>query len=274
KLDSIDEFSYLLESMYTYLAMANDPYPSDIDMPLHAYPIKEVCKAIDDAPDETSILDHILKEVLGIKKAGQGIQIAQERLNVEDISSKAMVAHDVEGFDWSYMADDDVPTNMALMAFSDSEGNKVTSDAGNQGINVVKSSACWVWRPKIKVQDHVSKNSGSYICKRFDYVDPEGILNESDNHERTNAESSTKTVNTTKPVNTATPTYADYPNDPLMPDLEDAEIFNNAYDDRDEGVEADYNKLETIISVSHIPSTRIHKDHPKEHIIGEVKSAV
>nr|GEZ68792.1 putative ribonuclease H-like domain-containing protein [Tanacetum cinerariifolium] len=97
---------------------------------------------------------------------------------------------------------------------------------------------------------------------------------ESDNHERTNAESSTKTINTTKPVNTATPTYADYPNDPLMPDLEDAGIFDNAYDDRDEGAEADYNKLETVISVSLIPSTRIHKDHPKEHIIGEVKSAV
>nr|GEV94448.1 hypothetical protein [Tanacetum cinerariifolium] len=56
------------------------------------------------------------------------------------------------------------------------KGNKVTSAVGNKGINVVKSSACWVWRPKIKVQDHVSKNSGSYICKRFNYVDPEGRL--------------------------------------------------------------------------------------------------
>ncbi|GJT32904.1 putative ribonuclease H-like domain-containing protein, partial [Tanacetum coccineum] len=36
-------------------------------------------------------------------------------------SSKAMVAIDGVGFDWSYMADDEVPTNMALMAFSDSE---------------------------------------------------------------------------------------------------------------------------------------------------------
>nr|GEU68104.1 xylulose kinase-1 [Tanacetum cinerariifolium] len=39
---------------------------------------------------------------------------------VEDTSSKAMVAIDEVGFDWSYMADDEVPTNMALMAFSDS----------------------------------------------------------------------------------------------------------------------------------------------------------
>nr|GEZ47233.1 retrovirus-related Pol polyprotein from transposon TNT 1-94 [Tanacetum cinerariifolium] len=97
---------------------------------------------------------------------------------------------------------------------------------------------------------------------------------ESDNQERPNAESDTKTVNTTGPVNNATPTYADYHNDPLMPDLEDARIFDDAYDDRYEGVEADYSNLETVISVSLIPSTKIHKDHPKEHIIGEVNSAV
>nr|GFC06661.1 hypothetical protein [Tanacetum cinerariifolium] len=97
---------------------------------------------------------------------------------------------------------------------------------------------------------------------------------ESDNHERPNAESSTKTINTVRPFNIATPTYADYPNDPLMPDLEDAGIFDDAYDDRVEGVDADYNNLETVFSVSPIPSTRIHKDHPKEYIIREVNSTV
>ncbi|GJU42693.1 hypothetical protein Tco_1195650 [Tanacetum coccineum] len=51
---------------------------------------------------------------------------------------------------------------------------KVTSAVEKQGINVVKSLACWVWRPKINVLDHVSKNSGSYNSKQFDYVDPTG----------------------------------------------------------------------------------------------------
>nr|GEU38370.1 hypothetical protein [Tanacetum cinerariifolium] len=97
---------------------------------------------------------------------------------------------------------------------------------------------------------------------------------ESDNQKRPNAESSTKTVNTTGPVNTATPTYDEYPNDPFMPDLEDVGIFDDAYDDRDRGAEADYNNLETVILLNPIPSTRIHKDHPKEHIIGEVNSVV
>nr|GEV46827.1 hypothetical protein [Tanacetum cinerariifolium] len=196
---------------------------------------------------------------------------------VKDISSKAMVAIDGAGFDWSYMGDDEVPTTMALMAFSDSKGSgqrevrpvwnhamrvrrnfaptavltksgivpistarqsssriaapvstarpinttapkpivnvaksrrnafqkthsllrrpfhqqtafknrylvntakvksvntvntakgkSMKSAVGKQGSNAVKSSACWVWRPKIKVQDLVFKNSGSYIWR-------------------------------------------------------------------------------------------------------------
>ncbi|GJS88169.1 putative ribonuclease H-like domain-containing protein [Tanacetum coccineum] len=35
---------------------------------------------------------------------------------------------------------------------------------GKQGINVVKPSASWVWRPKSNVIDHISKTNGSYIC--------------------------------------------------------------------------------------------------------------
>ncbi|GJZ83400.1 hypothetical protein Tco_0648573 [Tanacetum coccineum] len=46
---------------------------------------------------------------------------SRRTVNVEETSSKAMLAIDGAGFDWSYMADDEVPTNMALMAFSDFE---------------------------------------------------------------------------------------------------------------------------------------------------------
>ncbi|GKB73747.1 putative ribonuclease H-like domain-containing protein [Tanacetum coccineum] len=42
---------------------------------------------------------------------------------------------------------------------------RVTSVVREQEINAVKSKACW--RPKIKVLDHVSKNSRSYICLEF-----------------------------------------------------------------------------------------------------------
>ncbi|GJX20246.1 ribonuclease H-like domain-containing protein [Tanacetum coccineum] len=42
-------------------------------------------------------------------------------VNVEETSSKSMVVIDGASFDWSYMADEEVPTNMALMSFSDSK---------------------------------------------------------------------------------------------------------------------------------------------------------
>ncbi|GJZ97842.1 hypothetical protein Tco_0670295 [Tanacetum coccineum] len=46
---------------------------------------------------------------------------SRRTVNVEETSSKAMVAIDGAGFDWSFMANEEVPTNMDLMAFSDSE---------------------------------------------------------------------------------------------------------------------------------------------------------
>ncbi|GJS00219.1 ribonuclease H-like domain-containing protein [Tanacetum coccineum] len=46
---------------------------------------------------------------------------SRRTINVEETSSKSMVAIDGTGFDWSYMADDEVPTNMALIDFLDSE---------------------------------------------------------------------------------------------------------------------------------------------------------
>ncbi|GJW58306.1 putative ribonuclease H-like domain-containing protein [Tanacetum coccineum] len=268
----------------------------------------------------------------------------------------------------------------------------VVSAAKGNGENVVKSSACWIWRPTGNVIDHTSKDSGSYMLKRFDYVDLQGRLNGCSRHmtgnksfltdyqeidsgfiafggspkggpkssndkvadddgkkneaqdpakegEATNTDS-TNRVNTVSssvnavsssfttvdpgreraqrnefesvfgqdkdtngnstyrmftpvnaagssyenlggsiPVNAATFPNDDFPTDPLMPDLEDTAdlqvtgIFSGAYDDEDVGAEADLNNLETTMSVSPIPTTRIHKDHPKEQIIGDINSA-
>nr|GEY67396.1 hypothetical protein [Tanacetum cinerariifolium] len=49
----------------------------------------------------------------------------RKTVNVEDTYSKAIVAIDGVGFDWSYMADDEAPTNIAFMAFLDSETSSV-----------------------------------------------------------------------------------------------------------------------------------------------------
>nr|GEY04959.1 hypothetical protein [Tanacetum cinerariifolium] len=53
--------------------------------------------------------------------------------------------------------------------------NVVSAIHGN-GENVVKSSACWIWRPTVNVIDHISKDGGSYMLKRFNYVDLQGKL--------------------------------------------------------------------------------------------------
>ncbi|GKE51902.1 hypothetical protein Tco_1487058 [Tanacetum coccineum] len=65
---------------------------------------------------------------------------------------------------------------------SDNKGNittagpkAVVSDNKRNEANAVKASACWVWRPKQKVLDHVSRHNGASMnFKRFDYVDAQG----------------------------------------------------------------------------------------------------
>nr|GEX16210.1 putative ribonuclease H-like domain-containing protein [Tanacetum cinerariifolium] len=58
-----------------------------------------------------------------------------------------------------------------------------------------------------------------------------------------------------------------YPDDPDMPVLEDIVYLD---DKEDVGVEADFSNLETNISVSPIPNTRVQKDHPVTKIIVEL----
>nr|GEZ81765.1 ribonuclease H-like domain-containing protein [Tanacetum cinerariifolium] len=71
----------------------------------------------------------------------------------------------------------------------------------------------------------------------------------------------------------ASPTYgkssfidaSQLPDDPNMPELEDITYS----DDKDDvGAAADFNNLETSITVSPILTTRVHKDHPVSQIIG------
>ncbi|GKB04764.1 hypothetical protein Tco_0832959 [Tanacetum coccineum] len=51
----------------------------------------------------------------------------------------------------------------------------VSDNKGNEA-NAVKALTCWVWRPKHKVLDHVSRNNGASMSfKRFEYVDAQGI---------------------------------------------------------------------------------------------------
>ncbi|GJV78589.1 uncharacterized mitochondrial protein-like protein [Tanacetum coccineum] len=68
-------------------------------------------------------------------------------------------------------------------------------------------------------------------------------------------------------------TSIELPFDPNMPALEDYSIFDFRRDDEDDGVVDDMNNLDTTIQVSPIPTTRIHKDHPLDQMIGDLQSA-
>ncbi|GJZ40209.1 putative ribonuclease H-like domain-containing protein [Tanacetum coccineum] len=92
-------------------------------------------------------------------------------------------------------------------------------------------------------------------------------------------------VNITNSINTVSPTvnatsiednavdenivyrYAD---DPNIPELEDI-VYSD--DNKDVGAEADMNNLDAFMPVSPIPTTRIHKYHLVEQIIGDLNSA-
>ncbi|GKC22717.1 ribonuclease H-like domain-containing protein [Tanacetum coccineum] len=89
-------------------------------------------------------------------------------------------------------------------------------------------------------------------------------------------------VNNTNNVNAASTnkvnavggkTSIELPFDPNMPALEDYSIFDSSRNDEDDGAEADMNNLDTTIQVSPNPTTRIHKDHPLDQVIGDLQSA-
>nr|GFD25877.1 hypothetical protein [Tanacetum cinerariifolium] len=57
------------------------------------------------------------------------------------------------------------------------------------------------------------------------------------------------------------------PSNAAMPNLQDF-----SHNEDNVGAEADTNNMESIISVSPIPTTRIHKDYPTSQIIGDLSS--
>ncbi|GJT63406.1 ribonuclease H-like domain-containing protein [Tanacetum coccineum] len=69
-------------------------------------------------------LGHFARECKGYRNQdnkSRNQDSSRRTINVEEISSKAMLAIDGAGFDWSFMADEEVLTDMAFMAFSNSK---------------------------------------------------------------------------------------------------------------------------------------------------------
>ncbi|GKB21727.1 putative ribonuclease H-like domain-containing protein [Tanacetum coccineum] len=90
--------------------------------------------------------------------------------------------------------------------------------------------------------------------------------NQCKDQEKEDADNSTNNVNVV-----GTKEGSELPDDPDMPALEDI-VYSS--DDEDIDAKADMNNLDTTIQVSPIPTTRIHKDHPLDQVIGDLQSAI
>nr|GEX56202.1 ribonuclease H-like domain-containing protein [Tanacetum cinerariifolium] len=111
---------------------------------------------------------------------------------------------------------------------------------------------------------------------------------ECNDNEKEDNVNSTNNVNTAGNVNTVSSTVnaagtnevnavggkisIELPFDLKMHALEDDRIFDFSSDDEDDGAVADMNNLDTTIQISHIPTTRIHKDHPLDQVIRDLQS--
>ncbi|GKA88138.1 putative ribonuclease H-like domain-containing protein, partial [Tanacetum coccineum] len=114
-----------------------------------------------------------------------------------------------------------------------------------------------------------TEDPGNKIGNPTERKDSEDIMRENNTNNVNNLSS---TVNAAgSKVNVVGPkTSIELPNDLNIPELKDI-IYSD--DDEDVGAEVDINNLDTHILVSPIPTTRIHKDHPVEQIIGDIYSA-
>ncbi|GJZ61284.1 ribonuclease H-like domain-containing protein [Tanacetum coccineum] len=128
-------------------------------------------------------------------------------------------------------------------------------------------------------------NAGTKACDDAGYdekkvtKEPGEEGGDSSKYSECNDQEKKDNVNSTNTVNVASinevndvgaKTSIELPDDPNMPELEDI-VYSD--DDEDVGAEADMNNLDAFMLVSPIPTTRIHKDHPVEQIIGDLNSA-
>nr|GEZ80835.1 hypothetical protein [Tanacetum cinerariifolium] len=144
--------------------------------------------------------------------------------------------------------DDDIQKSVSLDIQSSSCGNQIRIQ-GNKAENKDKGKS-----PVVTITGFKDLNEEFAECinNSSNGVNAAGS---SVSDARLNFTNSTNNFSVAGPLNAA------------MPNLED--LSHNA---DDVGAEADINNMESIISVSPIPTTRIHKDHPTSQIIGDLSS--
>ncbi|GJV55836.1 ribonuclease H-like domain-containing protein [Tanacetum coccineum] len=97
--------------------------------------------------------------------------------------------------------------------------------------------------------------------------------NDQEKKDNINSTNNVNAVGTNKVNVVGGKTSIKLPFDLNMPALDDYIIFDFSSNDEDDSTEADMNNLDTTIQVSPNPTTRIHKDHPLDQVIGDLQSA-
>ncbi|GKC78776.1 ribonuclease H-like domain-containing protein [Tanacetum coccineum] len=122
-----------------------------------------------------------------------------------------------------------------------------------------------------KVTEESGKEGGDPSNKNNSVKNTNNINTASDGNSTNNVNTVSSTINIAGiEVNAVSGnTSSELPNDPNMPELVDI-VYSDDYEDVDP--EDNINNLNTFMPVSPIPTTRIHKDHPVEQIIGDLNS--
>nr|GEW96815.1 putative ribonuclease H-like domain-containing protein [Tanacetum cinerariifolium] len=169
---------------------------------------------------------------------------------------------------------------------NNSAGTQVNDDQGAKSEEINLHDKHFVL-PIWSLYSTTVKSSGGKIQKTTDCNTSNDALRKEATYDSSNA--NTNNINllnvVSAPVSVVSPSRALndaeplYPDDPLIPHLEDIYaspsegIFTkSSYDD--EGVVADFNNLETTMNVSPTPTTRIQTIHPKTQILRDPMSAI
>ncbi|GJU40891.1 putative ribonuclease H-like domain-containing protein [Tanacetum coccineum] len=141
-------------------------------------------------------------------------------------------------------------------------GTKASDNAGQARKETEPSSDDDGFKPSSDVEKKVNED-----------LRKESECNDQEKDDNVNSTNSVNTVSSTVNAVGTNEDNAELPVDPNMPALEDYSIFDLSSDGQEDGAEADMNNLDTTIQVSPIPTTRIHKNHPLNQVIGDLQSA-
>nr|GEW69512.1 ribonuclease H-like domain-containing protein [Tanacetum cinerariifolium] len=203
-------------------------------------------------------------------------RIVQETLHINLLENKPNVAG--SGPTWLFAREDNVQQYVLFPLWS--SGSKDPQNTDGDDTFKVKEPEFEGRKPESIV--HVSPSSSAKTKKNMTRPKERIKVNAASTPVPTVRQISTYSTNTFSVVGLSntfvSPTlressYMDpsqYPDDPNMPALEDITYSN---DEEDVGAEADFTNLKTTITVCHILTTKVHKDHPITQIIGDLSSA-